>query len=187
MHLQSSALPPNFSSPHHTISDTMSEAPPLVTDPTRSLITWMFRIFEDLVFVGLGLLLAGCALYLLGATGREFTSHLWHCSLTTRVVVELIERLLLILLVMEILYTVQVSFREHTLVPEPFLLIGLIAAVRRVLVITAELAEPRHTTDEIFRHLMIELGVLTVLIVALVASVMMLRRKPQREETRSHG
>jgi len=91
--------------------------------------------------------------------------------------IELIENLLLILLVVEILYTVQVSFREHTLAPEPFLLIGLIAAVRRVLVITAELAEPRMNTEDVFRHLMIELGVLTVLILALVASVMMLRRK----------
>jgi hypothetical protein len=46
----------------------------------------------------------------------------------------------LILLVIELLYTVQVSFREHGLIPEPFLLVGLIAAIRRVLVLTAEFA-----------------------------------------------
>ena len=77
----------------------------------------------------------------------------------------------------EILYTVQVSFREHTLAPEPFLLIGLIAGVRRVLVITAELADKENQQVERFQFLMIELGVLTLLIVALVASVMMLRRR----------
>ncbi len=150
---------------------------PLVGDRTRRAVTRVFRLFEDVIFVGLGLLLAGCAMYLLIAAGGRFLHHLAELSLTVTAVVELIEKLLLILLVVEILYTVQVSFREHTLAPEPFLLIGLIAAVRRVLVITAELAEQRTISEDVFRHLMIELGVLTVLIVALVSSVMMLRRK----------
>lgn len=150
---------------------------PLVDDRTRRAVTRVFRLFEDVIFVGLGLLLAGCALYLLIAASGRFLHHLSELSLTVTNVVELIEKLLLILLVVEILYTVQVSFREHTLAPEPFLLIGLIAAVRRVLVITAELAEQRTISEDVFRHLMIELGVLTMLILALVSSVMMLRRK----------
>jgi len=155
----------------------MTQPEPLVDDRTRRTVTRVFRLFEDVIFVGLGLLLAGCAVYLLIEAAGRFGHHLLDQSLTTGAVVELIERLLLILLVVEILYTVQVSFREHTLAPEPFLLIGLIAAVRRVLVITAELAERKLGSEDVFRHLMIELGVLTVLIVSLVASVTMLRRK----------
>ena len=153
-------------------------AQPLVDDRTRRVITRVFRFVEDVIFVGLGVLLAGCALYLLGATAVSFAQSLMARAFEGRAVVELIEQLLLILLVVEILYTVQVSFREHTLAPEPFLLIGLIASVRRVLVITAELAEKRSQVEEIFRFLMIELGVLTILIVALVASVLMLRLRP---------
>ena len=53
-------------------------------------------------------------------------------------VVALLEQLLLILMIIEILYTLQVSFREHVLVPEPFVLVALIAGIRRILVITAE-------------------------------------------------
>lgn len=150
---------------------------PLVDDRTRTVISKVFRLLEDVIFVGLGVLLAGTALYLLVAAIIHFGNHLFALSLTGTAVVKLIEELLLVLLVVEILYTVQVSFREHTLAPEPFLLIGLIAAVRRVLVITAELAEPGNKTSEIFNFLMIELGMLTVLIVALVASVMMIRRR----------
>jgi uncharacterized membrane protein (DUF373 family) len=156
---------------------------PLVDDRTRKVITRVFRLLEDVIFVGLGVLLAGTALYLLVAAVVDFGSHLLNLSLTGGAVVKLVEELLLVLLVVEILYTVQVSFREHTLAPEPFLLIALIAAVRRVLVITAELAEAKNKTEEVFRFLMIELGVLTLLIVALVASVMMLRRRPQPAET----
>jgi Phosphate-starvation-inducible E family len=44
-------------------------------------------------------------------------------------------------MVVELLYTVQVSFREHTIVPEPFLIVGLVAVIRRILVITAETTE----------------------------------------------
>ena len=53
-------------------------------------------------------------------------------------VVAVLDQLLLILMMIEILYTVQVSFREHVLVPEPFVLVAMIAGVRRILVITAE-------------------------------------------------
>jgi uncharacterized membrane protein (DUF373 family) len=165
----------------------MNPAEPLLDDRTRRAVTRVFRLFEDAIFVGLGALLGGCALYLLVAAGGRFGGHVIERTLTLGSVVELIESLLLILLVVEILYTVEVSFREHTLAPEPFLLIGLIAAVRRVLVITAELAEPRMSAEDTFRHLMIELGVLTALILALVASVMMLRPRvgpaeaPRRE------
>jgi hypothetical protein len=159
----------------------MSDFEPLVRDGTRVVITRVFRLLEDVIFVGLGVLLAGTALYLLVSAALHFGKHVLALTLTGGAVITLIEELLLVLLVVEILYTVQVSFREHTLAPEPFLLIGLIAGVRRVLVITAELAEPLNKTEETFRHLMIELGVLTLLILALVASVMMLRRRPTAE------
>lgn len=151
---------------------------PLVDDRIRNTISRIFGLLEDVIFVGLGVLLAGTSLYLLIAAIFDFGRHVYELSLSGRAVVNLIEQLLLILLVVEILYTVQVSFREHTLAPEPFLLIGLIASVRRVLVITAELPELGNTTSEAFQFLIIELGVLTFLIVALVISVVQLRRRP---------
>jgi len=160
---------------------------PLVNDRTRTVITRVFRLLEDVIFVGLGVLLAGTALYMLVAATGHFGKHLLALTLTGEAVIKLIEELLLVLLVVEILYTVQVSFREHTLAPEPFLLIGLIAGVRRVLVITAELAEPLNVTEIVFQRLMIELGVLTGLIVALVLSVMMLRRRYHSPEAAPNG
>jgi Phosphate-starvation-inducible E family len=82
---------------------------------------------------------------------------------------------LLILLIVELLYTVQVSFREHAIVPEPFLIIGLIAAIRRVLVLTAELGEMR-SNDLVLKYFLIEISALTVLILVLVAALVLLRR-----------
>ena len=80
-------------------------------------------------------------------------------------------------MIVELLYTVQVSFREHALVPEPFLIVGLVAATRRILVLTAEFPELQDKGEQAVRIAMIELGVLTLMILALVASLRMLRRR----------
>src|SRR6185295_13095213 len=126
--------------------------------------------------LGLGVLLAGSAVTLLISGGISFVQSLWARSLTTNIV-PLLDRLLLILLVVELLYTVQVSFREHGIIPEPFLIVGLIAAIRRVLVLTAEFAEVKDLPDPAFQHVIIELAVLTFLIVALVISLVLLRKR----------
>ncbi len=43
-------------------------------------------------------------------------------------------------MLVEILHTVRISIRSHVLVTEPFLVVGLIASIRRILVITLEAA-----------------------------------------------
>ena len=147
--------------------------------PRDSARDWVARIFtrvEDLVYIGLGVLLAGTAIVLLAVGAYDFVSQLVAGGPPGHVV-ELLDRILLILMIVEILYTVQVSFREHALVPEPFLIVGLIAAVRRILVTTAEFARTIEQGGELFRNAMIELAVLTVMVVALVASLLMLRRR----------
>ena len=144
--------------------------------PNRVWVTRVFTVVEDVVYVGLGLLLAGCSLALLVSGLINFGQNLMAGSLTINIVA-LLDRVLLILLVVELLYTVQVSFREHALMPEPFLLVGLIAGIRRVLLLTAELAHVHEESEVVFRHFIVELLVLTVLIVALVISLVLLRRR----------
>ena len=146
--------------------------------PQPQARTWIARAFtavEDVVYIGLGLLLAGSALTLLVSGAISFVRSAVDGSLPTSAVA-LLDRVLLILLVVELLYTVQVSFREHALVPEPFLLVGLISAIRRVLVLTAEFGELREKTGIAAEHFVIELGVLTVLILALAISLVLLRK-----------
>jgi uncharacterized membrane protein (DUF373 family) len=143
---------------------------------TRNLLSRVFTWVEDIVYIGLGLLLAASALTLLGHTALTFSRDLVHATLPGAIV-SLLDRLLLVLVIVELLYTIQVSFREHALVPEPFLIIGLIAATRRVLVLTAEFTGGQQPEESAFRVTMIELGVLTAMIVALVASLLMLRRR----------
>ena len=145
---------------------------------TRAWIARAFTVVEDVVYVGLGLLLAACAMALLIAGGVSFVKDVAAAPFASGVI-GLLDHILLILLVVELLYTVQVSFREHALVPEPFLLVGLIAGIRRVLVLTAEFGEVQGRTETEFRHFVIELAVLTVLVVALTISLFLLRKSGQ--------
>jgi hypothetical protein len=132
---------------------------------------WVARAFTH-VYVGVGMLLAASALALLVTSAVGFGRSLLEGALAIRVI-GLLDQVLLVFMIVEILYTVQVSFREHALVPEPFLIVGLIAAIRRVLVLTAELGDLLHKGAEPFRNGMLELGLLTLTVLALV----LLRRR----------
>jgi uncharacterized membrane protein (DUF373 family) len=155
------------------------------TSRVRSLIAHVFTWIEDVVYIGLGVLLAASALALLIQTAVTFSHDLVSGSVPTGIV-GLLDRLLLVLMIVELLYTVQVSFREHALVPEPFLIVGLVAATRRILVLTAAFAGSEGLTDFTFRVTMTELAILTVMIVAFVGSLLMLRRRhPDARATRT--
>jgi uncharacterized membrane protein (DUF373 family) len=124
--------------------------------------------------VGLGVLLAAVAASLLIAEIVFFVQYVFEGILSENIVM-LLDRILLIIIFVEVLYTVQVSFRQHVLQPGPFLVVGLIAVTRRILVLTAELPKMVKESGPVFYNAMIELGLLTILIVALVVSLYILR------------
>jgi len=161
------------------------QLPPVETEPanTRGWVARAFAYVEDALYAGLGLLLAAAAVALLIDGAVSFARILVAGEPLQASVVLLLDRLLLILMIVELLYTLQVSFREHSLAPEPFLLVALVAVTRRILVITAEFAELMDKGYEAFRNAMIELGLLTVMVVALVISPETFRRRRTREAT----
>ena len=142
----------------------------------REKISSGFTRVEDVTYVGLGVLLAVSALFLLLAAAWTLIAGLSFSGLAKDLTVEVVDQILLVLLIIEILSTVQVSFREHVLTPEPFLVVGLIAAIRRILIITAEFSNPSEVLEAAFRNAMFELGLLTVLIFSLVFSLHFLKK-----------
>lgn len=80
-------------------------------------------------------------------------------------------------MLVEILHTVRISIRSHKLVVEPFLIVGLIASIRRMLVLTLQaesMTNASHWSTEskpLFEASIIELGVLALVIAVLVATI----------------
>ena len=71
------------------------------------------------------------------------------------------------------------------MVVEPFLIVGIVAAVRRLIVISAE-AENLLGTAE-FRDVMLEIGVLAATVLLLGATVLVLRIKRAEDDEASTG
>ncbi len=142
--------------------------------------TRVFTLVEYCLYVALAVLLCATCLMALGGAGLT----LWRGLLDwtdTDTVFEVIDRLLVVLMLIEILHTVLVSVRSGVLTCEPFLIVGLIASIRRMLVITLESSHAMQASSPtqielVFRTSMIELVVLGMLIIVMVSSIYLLRR-----------
>lgn len=97
-----------------------------------------------------------------------------------------LDRVLLVFILVELLDTIRIISRERGLIiAEPFLLVGLIAVVRRILLVTAQIEQASGTQE--FQNLLAELGVMAVLVVVLTAALFFIRRtsRSEREPERS--
>jgi hypothetical protein len=136
---------------------------------------------EVVIYSVLALLLFITALATIANAGKMLWEGLVHWTIAAQTLAVL-DQLLVVLMLVEILHTVRISIRSHYLVTEPFLVVGLIASIRRVLVITLEAATLTKggtwSTEgaSIFRASMFELGLLGLLILILVFSITLLRR-----------
>jgi ABC-type anion transport system duplicated permease subunit len=88
--------------------------------------------------------------------------------------ISILNTVLLVMMTIEIVYTVAISLRSHTLDAEPFLIIGVIAGIRRMLVITATSTQVETQTGQ-FHNMLEELGLLAATVVALAAAISILR------------
>ncbi len=149
--------------------------------------TGIFLWTEHASYMALGLLLSLAVL--LGLCGAAWVLVSGLADWTgTRPILLIIDRLLFVLMMVEILHTVRASMRTGALTSQPFLVVGLIATIRRVLVITLESSETTKQnafsdqTQRMFQASMLELGVLAVLILVMVVSIRLLRPVERQDD-----
>jgi uncharacterized membrane protein (DUF373 family) len=136
---------------------------------------------EVIIYSVLAVLLFITALATIANAGKILWEGLRHWTMAAETL-RVLDQLLVVLMLVEILHTVRISIRSHYLVTEPFLVVGLIASIRRILVITLEAATLTKDgtwsveSASIFRASMIELGLLGLLVLILVFSITLLRR-----------
>jgi uncharacterized membrane protein (DUF373 family) len=129
---------------------------------------------ETVVLVLIAVVLIILAVILLGSSAYTLFDSLVHGKIDS-LSIQILDSVLLVMMTMEIVYTVTVSLEGHTLAAEPFLIIGAIAAVRRMLVITAE-STRQFDNVEVFRSTLMELGLLAIIVVAIAVAIYLLRR-----------
>ena len=86
-----------------------------------------------------------------------------------------INYILFVIIILEIMRTVIVRFTDGIFQLDNFLIIGVIAAVRHILTVGASLTMEKEKTDEYFNRSLIEMGVNTGIVLALVFALFLSR------------
>jgi uncharacterized membrane protein (DUF373 family) len=138
---------------------------------------------EDVIYavIALFLLVAGAAL-LYGAA-KDFVGKIGTESILA-VVVDVLDQALLVFMIVELLHTVRITLRDRTLAAEPFLIVGLIAGVRRILILTAK--NENVGGGAAFTVFWVQLLLLIVLVVAMTSAIFIWRKAYPAGEPRSN-
>jgi uncharacterized membrane protein (DUF373 family) len=151
-------------------------APP--PEAARSLDRGLLRGlvgFEAFLYGAVALLLAAAAVLVLVGTVHELAHAISTNAGAVDIGVGVLDRILLLLIIAELAYTLRFVLRTHTIAVEPFLFIGLIAVVRRILIVTAQF-ERLPSGGRILTNFLLELGLLGFLALSLAVAVRLIRR-----------
>jgi uncharacterized membrane protein (DUF373 family) len=144
-----------------------------------------FGYIEDFFYVAVAAALSLVGIFYLGYTIYDFIKHVSDGgSSISFLVVELLSGLLLVFIFTEIIHTIRAVVEEKILVAEPFLIVGIVAAIRRILVVSAEAQDLLGKPE--FGDAMLELGLLAVSIILLGLTIFLLRRTTSSEPKGEH-
>jgi uncharacterized membrane protein (DUF373 family) len=124
---------------------------------------WLLEHAQDVVAVAVGVVLIALAITILIAGVVDFIDYRPGTISTAASL--LLDRVLLVLILVEIVYTVVLTLRAHRLVAQPFIVVGLIAVIRRILVVFT----PESHVTVSATELALLIGMVAVFVAALVA------------------
>lgn len=131
------------------------------------------RMAEDAIYLLAAVILIAGALMLLGKAVYDLTK-VPHEGVKDAVTTTL-DTLLLGFILVELLGAVKATMTERKLIAEPFLLVGIIASIKEIILIGSEVDFARRQPQ--FENAMIQIGVLGALVVGLSLATLLLRRK----------
>ncbi len=155
------------------------------SDPYKRVFTGILDALERIAYVAIALALSVPIVMLVVSAAMSMLEVSEVGVLET--VLAVLDRLLLAFIFVELINTIRVTVTERGIfIAEPFLLVGLIAVVRRILLLTAELEQVEDI--ERFQNMLIELGVMTGLVIVLTAALYFTRRmRLSEKELESSG
>ncbi|MFN2389813.1 MAG: phosphate-starvation-inducible PsiE family protein [Actinomycetota bacterium] len=153
-------------------------------DPRIRVVTEKaFGFAEELLYVLIAGSLALAGFLYFGYVVYDFVAKASGDQVSTQILA-LLDGLLLVFIITEIIHTIRAVIVEKELVSEPFLVVGIVAAIRRLVVVSAEAKELFGTPD--FGDAMLEIGMLTAAVFFLGATIFMLRHTEHSEPRPAH-
>lgn len=144
-----------------------------------------FEAAEKVVYLLVSALLLVAALVLLAVAAKDLAGVF--DDFGTDPVIEALDTLLLLFILVELLSAVRITIAKRVLVAEPFLLVGIIASIKEIVVLSVKAAESigegQSFTDQLW-----QIAVLGVVVLLLGVTAWMLRikeREPQEGQANS--
>lgn len=134
----------------------------------------VLSVAEDAVYWAIAVILVAGAVALLVAQVKTMFSLL--DTPTSNVMLELLDGVLLIFIFVELLYAVRTSLRSHEIAVEPFLIVGILACIKEIVVQSVEAAKLVGQGPE-FARTIVQTGVLGALVLVLAVSAWVLRQR----------
>lgn len=130
---------------------------------------------ETALYVIVGVLLVAGGVLILIDTVAGFAGGLSAHQSGGDLGLRILDRVLLLLIIAELLFTLQLVIARGEIATEPFLFIGIIAVVRRIVVITAQI-EKLPQNGRALTNFLLELGLLALLVVSFGVAIYLIRR-----------
>ena len=134
----------------------------------------VLSVVEDAVYWGIAVILVAGAVALLVAQVKTMFSLL--DKPISNVMLELLDGVLLIFIFVELLYAVRTSLRSHEIAVEPFLIVGILACIKEIVVQSVEAAKLVGQGPE-FARTIVQTGVLGALVLVLAVAAWVLRQR----------
>jgi len=134
----------------------------------------VLSVLEDAVYWAIAVVLAiGAGVLLLS----QFNTMLrLRNTPANTVMLEILDGLLLIFIFVELLYAVRTSLRSHEIAAEPFLIVGILAGIKEIVVLSVEAATLLEKGPD-FARAVVEIGVLGGVVLGLSLAAFVLRQR----------
>ncbi|MBW3580049.1 MAG: phosphate-starvation-inducible PsiE family protein [Actinobacteria bacterium] len=149
-------------------------------DEATTITSRALRVVEDVVYALISVILTGGALALLVKAGYDLATGADRGVSTT--VSGMLDTLLLVFILIELLSAVRTTLVERQLLAEPFLLVGMIATIKEIVIGSLEAKALAGKDAGAFNDVMTEIGVLGGVLLVLALSSYLLRRKEREPE-----
>jgi uncharacterized membrane protein (DUF373 family) len=133
------------------------------------------HIVEDLIYVFTALLLVAGAVVVLVQAGYRLAIETPEG--VTHALEDTLDSLLIVFILVELLSAVRTAIDEHFLVAEPFLLVGILASIKEIVVLATFRIDEGKPSD-----IALKIGVLGGIVVALGVATYILRRREREPE-----
>ena len=142
---------------------------------------WVLEHAQDVVAVCVGIVLILLAAVVLVGGIVDFADGAY--GSISAAAPQLLDRVLLVLILVEIVHTVVLSLRAHRLIAQPFIVVGLIAVIRQILVVLT----PGSHTSLSASELALLIGMIAVFVAGLIAVSIFERDEGTTPEAATRG